>query len=110
REAVDVAHESDDRGGDEEADAGDRLEARDGRAVLGHGGDPLLELVDPLFEGGSTRDRKSTRLNSSHVSISYDVFCLKKKTPDKKIRLILAQLEKLLLCDLSPSTNDSVKN
>src|SRR5437868_7475636 len=28
---------------------------------------------------GST-DRKSTRLNSSHVSISYAVFCLKKKT------------------------------
>src|SRR5699024_676487 len=26
------------------------------------------------------RDRKSTRLNSSHVSISYAVFCLKKKT------------------------------
>src|SRR5690606_41735827 len=25
------------------------------------------------------RDRKSTRLNSSHVKISYDVFCLKKK-------------------------------
>src|SRR5207249_10002945 len=25
------------------------------------------------------RDRKSTRLNSSHVSISYAVFCLKKK-------------------------------
>src|SRR5438067_10613200 len=25
------------------------------------------------------RDRKSTRLNSSHVSISYSVFCLKKK-------------------------------
>src|SRR5580698_10760503 len=28
---------------------------------------------------GSTRDRKSTRLNSSHMSISYAVFCLKKK-------------------------------
>src|SRR5207249_9795803 len=28
------------------------------------------------------RDRKSTRLNSSHVSISYAVFCLKKKTND----------------------------
>src|SRR5699024_12808625 len=28
-----------------------------------------------------TLDRKSTRLNSSHVSISYAVFCLKKKTP-----------------------------
>src|SRR5439155_7946036 len=26
-----------------------------------------------------TRDRKSTRLNSSHVAISYAVFCLKKK-------------------------------
>src|SRR6266581_8046417 len=29
---------------------------------------------------GSGRDRKSTRLNSSHPSISYAVFCLKKKT------------------------------
>src|SRR5438876_5138466 len=28
-----------------------------------------------------TRDRKSTRLNSSHPSISYAVFCLKKKKP-----------------------------
>src|SRR5439155_17879316 len=26
------------------------------------------------------QDRKSTRLNSSHVAISYDVFCLKKKS------------------------------
>src|SRR5690606_41904028 len=29
---------------------------------------------------GQHRDRKSTRLNSSHVKISYAVFCLKKKT------------------------------
>src|SRR5690349_22668927 len=29
--------------------------------------------------GTITRDRKSTRLNSSHVEISYAVFCLKKK-------------------------------
>src|SRR5436309_12410428 len=28
---------------------------------------------------GGSRDRKSTRLNSSHVKISYAVFCLKKK-------------------------------
>src|SRR5437667_3297016 len=28
-------------------------------------------------------DRKSTRLNSSHITISYAVFCLKKKTRDK---------------------------
>src|SRR5207253_11200453 len=31
--------------------------------------------VDPV----ARRDRKSTRLNSSHVAISYAVFCLKKK-------------------------------
>src|SRR6266496_5646293 len=30
------------------------------------------------------RDRKSTRLNSSHVEISYAVFCLKKKKKNKK--------------------------
>src|SRR3712207_7670062 len=33
--------------------------------------------------GRPARDRKSTRLNSSHANISYAVFCLKKKiTPD----------------------------
>src|SRR5437868_10016303 len=32
---------------------------------------------------GSGPDRKSTRLNSSHVSISYAVFCLKKKKKKK---------------------------
>src|SRR5690625_5906672 len=30
-------------------------------------------------QGKDSRDRKSTRLNSSHVAISYAVFCLKKK-------------------------------
>src|SRR5207249_7665556 len=32
------------------------------------------------------QDRKSTRLNSSHVSISYAVFCLKKKKKKKQIQ------------------------
>src|SRR5437868_12719983 len=32
-----------------------------------------------LPDDGRSVDRKSTRLNSSHVSISYAVFCLKKK-------------------------------
>src|SRR5690606_12726182 len=32
-----------------------------------------------LFKLHGSRDRKSTRLNSSHVKISYAVFCLKKK-------------------------------
>src|SRR5215217_8603980 len=34
--------------------------------------------------GERTRDRKSTRLNSSHANISYAVFCLKKKTKKNK--------------------------
>src|SRR5690625_5731397 len=45
----------------------------------------LLWIVDLLaggsqrITGESGRDRKSTRLNSSHVAISYAVFCLKQK-------------------------------
>src|SRR5437870_10067301 len=31
------------------------------------------------YDGSGATDRKSTRLNSSHVAISYAVFCLKKK-------------------------------
>src|SRR5699024_12852018 len=42
--------------------------------VRRHAG-PCVQRHGPL----NTRDRKSTRLNSSHVSISYAVFCLKKK-------------------------------
>src|SRR5699024_12408471 len=38
---------------------------------------PFTEIATEL--GTSLIDRKSTRLNSSHVSISYAVFCLKKK-------------------------------
>src|SRR5690242_20923716 len=40
------------------------------------------------------RDRKSTRLNSSHMSISYAVFCLKKKTGitvDELVELALVE-------------------
>src|SRR5437868_11364872 len=36
-------------------------------------------LADVATALGEATDRKSTRLNSSHVSISYAVFCLKKK-------------------------------
>src|SRR5699024_12000281 len=38
--------------------------------------------LQTLIEG----DRKSTRLNSSHVSISYAVFCLKKKNSTHSVR------------------------
>src|SRR3712207_7212046 len=38
--------------------------------------------------GGIFRDRKSTRLNSSHANISYAVFCLKKKKKTKSLSFI----------------------
>src|SRR5436305_14529010 len=61
-----------------------------GPNVIAGFGDPIPnhlwivfdEMVDPAKAGDPTRytlDRKSTRLNSSHVRISYAVFCLKKK-------------------------------
>src|SRR5260221_2071271 len=43
---------------------------------LHRGGALALDLGE---RGGRGRDRKSTRLNSSHTVISYAVFCLKKK-------------------------------
>src|SRR3712207_6965529 len=44
-----------------------------GVASVDQGRDVVLRPVD------QARDRKSTRLNSSHANISYAVFCLKKK-------------------------------
>src|SRR3712207_8322017 len=47
-----------------------------------HAADLLHALLAGLLllqELALTRDRKSTRLNSSHANISYAVFCLKKK-------------------------------
>src|SRR5437870_8592812 len=62
--------------------------------ILGFGGVPGLEgkglpfaptLTVTCLSAGllsiAMGDRKSTRLNSSHVAISYAVFCLKKKKP-----------------------------
>src|SRR5207245_9239421 len=48
---------------------------------------PLAESHEHLFALSSTDvDRKSTRLNSSHGSISYAVFCLKKKKQNENIK------------------------
>src|SRR3712207_7291899 len=56
----------------EPRDGGDRLpEAGVGRDGAGDAG--------LLVAGDGRRDRKSTRLNSSHANISYAVFCLKQK-------------------------------
>ena len=46
-----------------------------------------LAKMKPEFDARNVKvigDRKSTRLNSSHVVISYAVFCLKKKTKNHK--------------------------
>src|SRR5256885_5393911 len=50
------------------------------------------ELMGEQMDSDRTTDRKSTRLNSSHLVISYAVFCLKKKPavgwlwPDPTVR------------------------
>src|SRR5690625_6682875 len=48
-----------------------------------HGAD--RHAIQPLR--AALQDRKSTRLNSSHVAISYAVFCLKKKKKVKKQKI-----------------------
>src|SRR5437763_7403675 len=48
-------------------------ELKDGKARL------IIEATSNDFRAKTARDRKSTRLNSSHRCISYAVFCLKKK-------------------------------
>src|SRR5207249_9236454 len=54
--------------------------ARAGRILSKNGFDVAGEaLMMARSSAPSSADRKSTRLNSSHVSISYAVFCLKKK-------------------------------
>src|SRR5215813_14865128 len=50
--------------------------------------DHQREAGDGILRRWPRQDRKSTRLNSSHVRISYAVFCLKKKKNDKAVNLI----------------------
>src|SRR5437667_9229764 len=44
---------------------------------------PAAKAIDLLVS--KHQDRKSTRLNSSHITISYAVFCLKKKIKNNRI-------------------------
>src|SRR4051812_49942677 len=64
----------------------DALESTMGKR-LGQPDDPLL-VVDS--SASRCADRKSTRLNSSHMSISYAVFCLKKKN-ETRVRGFVAR-------------------
>src|SRR5258705_1039396 len=45
-----------------------------------------------VFDDLPSRDRKSTRLNSSHLGISYAVFCLKKKNKLTNVLSLYGQL------------------
>src|SRR5690606_39991270 len=57
------------------------FQALQGQDVLGQVNALLfLEFTDDVVDDALVEDRKSTRLNSSHVKISYAVFCLKQKT------------------------------
>src|SRR3989442_11343766 len=56
-----------------------------GICCLLHDREGMAGFMKQAIPSRSWRDRKSTRLNSSHVRISYAVFCLKKK---KKIQTV----------------------
>src|SRR5256885_10952375 len=47
-----------------------------------------MVILESQLAGYAGRDRKSTRLNSSHLVISYAVFCLKKKKHNEQSRFI----------------------
>src|SRR5690349_24017877 len=70
-----------------ERSSGERFSTTNGIAPKAPGsgllGASLTRTLTTL--AAKARDRKSTRLNSSHVEISYAVFCLKKKKTQKSI-------------------------
>src|SRR5699024_11548396 len=51
----------------------------------------LCNRKEEAIDKNAPADRKSTRLNSSHVSISYAVFCLKKKKKKKRTEIEVIQ-------------------
>src|SRR5438309_9241454 len=55
-------------------------------------------IMPRAFDELHHQDRKSTRLNSSHSSISYAVFCLKKKNTKYTIPLCLSEINNILVC------------
>src|SRR5688572_31167346 len=56
-----------------------RLDSTRRRGILFSPGVDIVRIIRGSLERSRNRDRKSTRLNSSHSQISYAVFCLKKK-------------------------------
>src|SRR3989442_9999653 len=62
-------------------------------AAPGHLGHEMRDELRDVGAPRAQRDRKSTRLNSSHVRISYAVFCLKKKKSDHWHRCLPLRIE-----------------
>src|SRR5688500_19220801 len=54
---------------------------------------PTTLIRAPVRPSDQSRDRKSTRLNSSHLVISYAVFCLKKKKIEELQKEVIGELE-----------------
>src|SRR5256885_7160384 len=61
--------------------------------------------LEQLLRAGNGRDRKSTRLNSSHLVISYAVFCLKKKKYNSKDYIAYVSTNAMKLSTKSPVSN-----
>src|SRR5690606_41586511 len=81
-EVEQVGADRDDPGGHDEREVGRR--ERRCRVVQPANHQPRSPVSRPgMLMAGKARDRKSTRLNSSHVKISYAGFCLKKKNTNK---------------------------
>src|SRR5699024_11692049 len=59
----------------------------DGRCQAAVTIDPVIRAIASAPTAEINKDRKSTRLNSSHVSISYAVFCLKKKNYENRTNM-----------------------
>src|SRR2546430_6236943 len=64
----------------------------------GIGGDAVQGDVQAGIQANPPKDRKSTRLNSSHSQISYAVFCLKKKNTRPRESTPQLELVALAIC------------
>src|SRR2546430_11670841 len=73
-----------------------RLRVTAVRAKFKFGGNRTAEHRRAISEKLAERDRKSTRLNSSHSQISYAVFCLKKKKKKQTTNSTTRQQDRLV--------------
>src|SRR5207245_7945376 len=70
-----------------------------GRSIRQQPANVTVVIIGKGTEVMKLRDRKSTRLNSSHGSTSYSVFCLKEKTKDTQCYMLATDHNRLCLHD-----------